>query len=467
MYTSYEKFDNETGFSAKAGFQLSPLQVVDIEQLINWDISLNRMEVGCGKTVVSSAVALMRQPETVVVIVPPILIRPWVRWLTQISDSVLQYEGTPTERRAMNLRSAKWIVVSHAIFRTDFQAIRESLAGKDYEGIVDEAHGLKNIKSVLYKKVTTIFTGHRLQLLTGTPTSKPVDAYSYIKLKTPGVYRSLAHFESVHVEERDFFKKPTKWMNLEMLSENLAIKSVHRTKEELHGYNNKPLYPDTHYRLSPEHYRLYEKLVNEQLLLLPTGDKIDASTAVKLYHQIQQLVVNLDYFSGDPEARSTAYDLVDQTIESTDCVNKANSKLIIWTLYKRTSASMLAYLRALGIKTVAAYSGANSQDSFDAFMEDEATRILVAQPQSAGAGLNPQSVCSQALFIETSPVPLYNIQACGRIDRMGQKRVPIIRYAVAEGTIQESLVRQLICNEDIVARVEGSKAKLKDILLGR
>ena len=467
MFTSYEKFDLETGFSEKAGFQLSPLQIQDVEQFVNWDISLNKYEVGGGKTVVSTVVALMRQPDVVVVTVPPILIRPWVRWLTKVSDGVLQYEGTPAERNKMDMRSAKWIVCSHAIFRTDFQKIREALAGRDYEGIVDEAHNAKNVKSVLYKKVTTLFIGHRLQLLTGTPMSKPVDGYSYIKLKSPEKYRSLAHFEAVHVEERDFFKKPTKWMNLEMLAQNLAIKTISRTKEELHGYRNKPLYPDTTYRLAPAHYALYEKLVNEQLLLLPTGDKIDATTAVKLYHQIQQLVVNLDYFTGDPEARSTSYDLVDQTIESTDCLTLNKSKLIIWTLYKRTSASLLAYLKRAGINAVAAYSGADSQKSFDMFMDDSKVRILVAQPQSAGAGLNPQSVCSEALFLETSPVPLYNIQACGRIDRMGQTRVPTIRYGIAEGTIQESLVRQLIYNEDIVAKAEGSKAKLKDILLGR
>lgn len=464
-YTNYTEFDNAYGFSKKAGFQLTEHQRTDAEKFIQWPASLNRYEVGSGKTVLSTVVALMRGCKHKLVIVPPILIRPWVKWLNQVSENVVQYQGTPTWRSNLDIENAQWVVASHAIFRMDFKRFKALAKTGDLEVIVDEAHALKSAKSILFKNVKELTELNNLQMLTGTPTSKPVDAYAYVKLKSPKIYRNISHFEAMHVKARDFFKNPTKWMNLDKLAENFAIQSIARTKEEVHGYNNAPLFPDTTYQLAPAHMALYEKLLNEQLLNLPNGEVIDASTVNKLYFMMQQVVVNWNFFAGDETLRSAAYDVIDHTIEETECLVKGKSKLIIWTVYKMTSRSILAYLKTKGVKAVGAYSEVNSQDSFDAFMEDEDVRILVAQPASAGAGLNPQSVCWESLFIENSTVPLHATQAIGRIDRVGQKHKPTVRFAVAENTVQAKLLRQLMHNDKLVSGIEGKKA-LKDALLG-
>lgn len=110
------------------------------------------MEVGCGKTVISTTVALMRGNTQVLILVPPVLINPWCNWLKKVSSSVLKYRGTPSERKQMNLKDHKFIVMSYAIFRTDFNRIEHELHG-DLELIVDEAHAGKNASSVLFKKV--------------------------------------------------------------------------------------------------------------------------------------------------------------------------------------------------------------------------------------------------------------------------------------------------------------------------
>lgn len=306
-----------------------------------------------------------------------------------------------------------------------------------------------------------------LQLLTGTPVNKVTDMYAYIKLLSPQVYRSYAHFCNMHVEEYNFFKQPVKFCNLDVARDAMGTYAISRTKEELHGYNLKPIYPDCEYELAPEHYKLYEKLVDEQLLVFDDGSKIDASSVHKLRHALQQVVVNLDHFSNDPTKRSAAYDLIDLTIEQTQCTDKSRSKLIIWTKYKRTSRSVTAHCTSLGIKTVAAYSEADTAKSIDLFMEDEATRLLVAQYQSAGSGLNPQYVCSEALFLELDTVPLYVRQALGRLDRIGQKTAPTMRLAVAKGTVQEGLYHDLLKKDDVVAYLEPSKKGIRDMLLGR
>lgn len=305
-----------------------------------------------------------------------------------------------------------------------------------------------------------------LQLLTGTPVNNPLDAYAYIKLVTPTIYRSYAMFENIHVEERDFWKRPVKFAELDALKKNLALQAINRTKEELHGYSLKPLFPDSTYELSDYHYRLYTKLVEEQLLIFDDGSKIDATSVAKLRHALQQVVVNLDHFSNDPKQRSVSYDMIDHTIEETQCATAGKSKLIIWTKYKRTSRSVLAYCNSLKIPTVAAYSEADSENSINSFMRDPETRVLVAQYQSAGSGLNPQEVCSEALFLELDTVPMYIRQACGRLDRVGQTTPPTMRFAVAKGTVQESIHRDLLRNDGVVQAIEPSKRSIREMLLG-
>jgi SNF2 family DNA or RNA helicase len=345
--------------------------------------------------------------------------------------------------------------------------LKEAVKDRDYELIVDEAHFLKNPQSVLFKKTQLLTAGDiGCQLLTGTPVSKPLDGYSYVKLKHPKVYRSYGHFEAMHVAERDFFKKPTAFCNLDLLASNLNMQTVSANKEEMHGYSLKPLVPDCSYDLDPEHYRLYAKLVDEQLLSFDDGSVIDATTSQKLRQALQQVVVNWDYFSNDPSKKSAAYDVIDQTLEEIEVSRLDKSKLIIWVQYKRSARSVLDYCNKLGIKTVAAYSEADTEKSVQAFLEDDKTRILVGNPQSCGAGLNPQHVCSEALFLEQSVVPLLMHQSIGRICRLGQTKVPRLKFAVANKTLQVGLLEALLRSDDLMQKVSPTKESIRAMLLG-
>lgn len=466
-YIKYADFDAAYRFSERCGFQLTDVQIKDVETFVGWKSSLNSGEVGVGKTCMSTVVSLMRKHRYGLVVVPPILIRPWVQWLNKVSERVCPYRGTPAQRKELQKEEYHWYVMSHTILRMDFAWCAKKFK-TDTEIIVDEAHALKNPASKLFQEIQLLglSQSNNVQLLTGTPVSKPLDVYAYVKLNTPEVYRSYAMFENIHVTERNFFKQPVAYGELEMLASNLALRSIGRSKEFVHGYNLTPLYPDSTYELSPEHMKLYEKLLDEQLLLFDDGSKIDATSVSKLTHAMQQIIVNYDYFSNDPTKRSVAYDLVDMTIEDTQCADITRSKLIIWCKYRLTSGKMLAYCNSLGIKTVAAYGDSNADEAVRLFMDDPETRILIGQPQSCGAGLNCQEVCSEALFIEYDTTSLLSRQACGRIVRVGQKRKPTLRFAVAAGTVQERLLQQLLTNDDMVTRIEPSKKGLREMLLG-
>ena len=460
-------------------FELELMQKIDIVKGAGYRRVLLDLPVGYGKTVIATAISLMLEPELTVVLVPPILIVQWVKWINSIPGAgrALAFVGSPKHRAAYKLENFDFIIMSYQVFNNDYDRLTRTCSGHEVLTIVDECQALKG-RGVLFKHVRDFAAARDLILMSGTIMSKPGDAYAYIKLLTPEIYASYDRFENTHVEARNIFKVPTKWCNMDLLTANLSARRVFRTKEEVHSALPKARYVPIYYDLAPDHMALYKRLMEEMLLVLDDGSKIDATTAVKLYHAAQQIITNYDVYSGDPTKRSAVFDLIDTVTDEIDLGNLGDpaagiprsSKLILWTIYQKTSAAVLKHMQARlalrkdGSKAVAAYGAVNSKKSIAAFLDDEQTVGLVAQPGSAGAGLNPQHLCWHCGFIEIPTTTIPFVQSSGRIDRKGQKFNPIIRLFVARGTIQEQLLKNLFENDRLVQIASGTKQGIKNLI---
>lgn len=452
----------------KIPFELAPTQAEDIRTLAPFGRVGLFHDVGAGKTVMATLIAEMQECETNLITTWPILIDQWVKWLKLVDpeNTTTAYYGP--KRKASDL-DAKWVVTSHAIFRRDYSKLQLHYLKKTHTTTVDEAQGLKDVGSKLYRLTKAISQGQPLILATGTPTSKPSDAYSYISLKTPGKYRSMEHFENLHVVERDIFGAVQEWRGLEQVSENLMLQAVKRTKEEMFaGMLHPPVYQTLNYDLEPQHKKLYDQLVDEALIeLAESGQKIDATTPQRLYHLSQQMVLNWAHFAQNPELRARGLDFIDATVEDAQVLRPERSKLIIWTYHQLSSGRVFQYVRDTWDKhAVAAYGGSDSKKAVHAFMNNPECRIMVAQPMSVGAGLNAMSVCWEMLFLEFSTVSMHIRQSIGRVDRVGQQHIPNIRFAVANGTIQNHLLHNLFKNDDRVSVVERNPQTLRQALMG-
>ena len=326
-----------------------------IQSLISYPRAGLYAEVGTGKTVMATVLALCWDNLVNVVIMPPVLLRQWNNWLKKIGNigDVVIYRGTPGERKLIQIAPQggrrRWILMSIGILKRDFLRIERELAPYAKTIIVDEATSIKNSGSQNHKAVAQLSQEQCLQLLTGTPLSTPHDAYAYVKLITPGIYRSKGMFDNIHVEELDYFDKVVKWKNIELMQDNLMQHSVRLLKEQVLSGLHKPNFIPIPYDLDPAHMALYKELAEEQLLLLENGGKIDATSASKLYNALQQIVVNWDYFSGNEDARSTAYDLIDMVMDEGGVMQQDKSKLIIASYYKMTSRAILQYLQEFGV----------------------------------------------------------------------------------------------------------------------
>lgn len=451
----------------KLPFELVPLQKEDALSAVRSGRFGLFYAVGGGKTVVSTVVSKLWEDDHTLVVCPPILLPQWEEWLHTCQELDTSIFAGP--KRTTGMLNHRWVIMSHAIFRDSFITILQQFKGKTVNVLLDEAQSIKNPKSKLYKCILQFVAPDRnLLMLTATPTSKPQDTYTYMKLKTPTVYRSMGHWTNVHVDKVDIFGAITAYKNLDMLAENFSLKAVARTKRDLFGDNLDPIFQPMQYDLAPAHLKLYHKLAEEQLLLLDNGEKIDATSAQRLRHALQQIVLNYARFSGRETDKATGLDLLDEVIEEVDPMKPGNSKLAIWTYYKNSSRLVTSYLQEKYGKqaVVAAYSEVDSAKSVKAIMNDDNCRILVGQPSSVGVGLNLHHVCSEMLFLEQATTPMQTRQAIGRVDRAGQKIKPTIRFAQARGTIQIAMFKDLLRNDDLVTQVERTPKSLRDEIFG-
>jgi SNF2 family DNA or RNA helicase len=299
-------------------------------------------------------------------------------------------------------------------------------------------------------------------LLTGTPLSVPEDGYAYIKLLTPDVYKSQYQFESIHVAERDFrTNKPKEYAHLDMLNKNLLLAAHRVLKEDVLKDLPELTYTPIYYDLEPEHLKLYNRMVDEQMVKLTNGGKIDLTNVSALYQALQQVPCSAEYFS-EGRVRSTVYDLIDAVMDEL-----AGKKLVIFCHYRRTTTQLLEYLKDLG--AVALWGDTKDRQApIDTFVKDPKCKIIILQIQAASAGIDGlQDVCQDMLFVEMPYRAATFHQAIARLHRDGQKSGVNCRVAIAQKTLQMRVWEFLQENDSLVNIVLRGSKDIRDSLEGR
>lgn len=427
-----------------------------------------------GKTAGSTHWALFRSLEGKadqwVVVMPPILLEQWAKWLRSIKDAdtgapleVTVYKGTPKQRAAANL-GADFILMSYGIFKNDFEHLYETLQTRSVGVICDEAQAIKNITTQTHKAVKLFSEGRELTLLTGTPISDPGDAYAYIRLMAPGVYRNQRHFEKLHVGDVDEYGHVTQWINMDVLEANMKINTSRVIRREVQSELPTITYTPITYKLDPAHEKLYKRIAEEKLVEFADGREIDAISAQALRMALQQIVINWGEFADDESLKPAAMELVEEILDELS----PHGKLVVVANFIRTNRYLLKTLAPYG--AVAIYGEVSPKDKQAAlhrFINDASCRVLVIQPQSAGIGVDGlQHVCADMLFLEApSKAPAFH-QTAARLDRDGQVNPVHCRVAIASGTVQVRMFKKLLDNDETINAIQGGYEDLKEAIFG-
>jgi len=449
-------------------FELYQFQAAGVDELAPLPRTGIYWEPGLGKTPGSTFCSLYHKingADVVLGIVPPGLVRQWSRWLARIKHKgdkpldVLMYQGPPAKRQAMNL-DVEFLLMSIQIFKRDYDRICREVGSKTVHIFVDEAHCLKDVSTQNYKMVRDFAAEQTIQLLTGTPLSNPCDVYAYVKFTAPMVYSTLYQFEQIHVAKRDFRDTPIEFQNMDLLQSNLLINADRKTKHEVLTQLPEAIITQIDYDLDPKHYSLYKRLAEDQLLLLPDGDKIDATRATALYHALGQIVCQWHHFGQDENLKSACYGLIEDILDEL-----GDGKLIVFANYRRTNQELVRRFKCPGIWGDITRKG--KERALDMFLDDPKCRLLALHPVSAGEGTDGlQHVCQDVLYIEPPQAVRQWTQSLSRVHRDGQRLPCNIRMGTALGTIQQARMDSLAAKEALVNPIQLSKALLRDALFG-
>jgi SNF2 family DNA or RNA helicase len=455
-------------------FELYPFQYDAVNELSIYTRTGFYWEAGSGKTAGITHWCLHHSLNSGikqwVIVMPPILLLQWERWLKSIKSrrtgkppSVTVYAGTPAQRKKLDL-NVQFVLTSYGLLRNDFEYLMSAFADKQIGVICDEGHAVKNIQSLAHEAVKQLAEGRCLSLLTGTPLTKPIDAYAYINLIASKIYRNFNQFQLLHIKTKDIYGSVIAWDNLDLLASNMRVQTSRVLRREVQDQLPPITFTLMPYELAPGHQKLYERIAQEKLIEFADGREINAISTQALYSALQQVIINWAHFEDDQSKEPAALQLVDQVFDEIG----PEAKLVVVATFIKSNNYLLDKLQKYG--AVAIYGEVTSKGKHDAltrFTGDPTCRCILLQPQSAGFGIDGlQHVCSEMLVLEapTTAPPFYQVTA--RLDRDGQRSPVNCRVGVANKTVQVRMFRHLLENDALINVVQGGYADLKDSIFG-
>lgn len=319
--------------------------------------------------------------------------------------------------------------------------------------------------------------------MTGTPIPRTLtDSYGIIELVNPEQYVGFKHFEREHCQFKTVkLKEPiqTKRGLVKQVKQLVGYRNHGKVNDLLFARGRrvvkdqvldlaKPNIRRVKVQLSDEHYRLYAKLLKERYLEL--GDElILANNQQQLRQHALQLVSCPEMFLTQEQLqegfRNAVMEAVLAWLEEADLESQ---KVILFfnrrESIKRYGAALEQYNPAF-LYGDTGDSAAKDKQRLK-ILHDDSCRILIANPRSAGAGLNMQKVSHNVLFVEPTGVYGDFKQGLERVLRSGQEHVVDVGVIDALRTASRKAIQNMLTAEmDIERAVVDRTNLLKDLAL--
>ena len=341
----------------------------------------------------------------------------------------------------INRENVEWLVSNNTF---DFDMV-----------VIDELSSFKNHKSKRFKALMKVRPKvQRILGLTGTPSSNGLmDLWAEYKLLDMG--KRLGRFIGNY---RDQFFLPDK-RNQQMVFSYKprpgAEEAIYRAIDDItismrsHDYLNLPecIMSEMHVHLDAKEKRQYEAL-RQEMVLEVQGKEIDAVSAAALSNKLLQMA-NGSVYDSEHETVSIHDGKLDALEDLIEAANGRPVLVAYW--FKHDLARIQRRFSGREIKT--------SQDIKD--WNGGKIDVGLIHPASAGHGLNLQQGGSMLVWFGlTWSLELYQ-QTNARLHRQGQKHTVTIQHIIADGTIDENVMKALSRKDKTqAALIDAVKAQL-------
>ncbi len=404
-------------------------------------------EMGLGKTLQALTVLAMNPGNLHLVVCPKTLVYNWESEIKKFYPDmkVLLVDGV-SERREKLIKTIKAndydvIITSYSMLQKDYVHYVEEDISFDYK-VLDEAHYVKNMKTLSAKAVRVVKANHRI-LLTGTPLENNLEElYGTFDLIMPNYLGSKLDFR------KDFIAKIERnnMISLEILQAKIRPFILRRVKKEVlkelpdkqeqvvfNEMTNKQvaIYNEVLLRVKQEAMELVEKQGFEK-------SRIQILSALLKLRQIcnHPLLID-DSFKGELGISGKH----EQFLELLEEVVEGGEKALIFSQFtsmldifeKDLDEKKIKYIRLDG-------STKNRQELVDQFNEDDSVKVFLISLKAGGVGLNLTAASSVFLY-DPWWNPMAEQQAIDRAHRIGQKKKVNIYKFITKNSIEEKILK--------------------------
>jgi SNF2 family DNA or RNA helicase len=404
-------------------------------------------EMGLGKTIQALCVLAMNPGQLHLVVCPKTLVYNWESEIKKFYPNmrVLLVDGV-SERREKLIKAIEpdqydVIITSYSMLQKDYIHYVEENITFDYK-VLDEAHYVKNMKTLSAKAVRVVKANHRI-LLTGTPLENNLEElYGTFDLIMPEYLGSKLDFR------KDFISKIERnnMISLEILQAKIRPFILRRVKKEVlkelpdkqeqivyNEMTNKQvaIYNEVLLRVKQEAMELVEKQGFDR-------SRIQILSALLKLRQICNHPLLLDKSFKDEVGISGKHE---QFLELLEEVVEGGEKALIFSQFtsmldifeKDLDEKKIKYIRLDG-------STKNRQELVDQFNEDETIKVFLISLKAGGVGLNLTAASSVFLY-DPWWNPMAEQQAIDRAHRIGQtKKVNIYKF-ITKNSIEEKILK--------------------------
>lgn len=417
------------------------------------------MEMGCGKTIVSVALAGVLYQfgliERVLVVAPLSILGVWQEEFEKFADfphTLTILKGSSAQKKeqlqAQKTDGLEIVVVN---YESAWRLEKELLAFHADLIVADEAHKLKEARTAQSKAMHHLGDKAKYKLLlTGTViTNKELDVFSQYRFLNQEVFGN-----SFYVFRNKYFDMVGYGNHIPRFRKALTCEFLHRlhsvafrvTKAECLDLPEITEEIRT-VELEPKAMKLYAELEKESYTELAGAEVSAVNVLTKLLRLCQLTGGHLTDDEGDVNAISTAKldalsDIIDSSVEE-------DKKIVIMARFVPELNDIQRLLEKKKIGYAVVRGGVkNRSDEISCFQNDPSCRVFLGQIAAAGLGITLTAASTMVFYSMDYSMSNFE-QAKARIHRVSQKNACHYIYLTAKNTVDNKILRALQSKVDL------------------
>ena len=333
---------------------------------------------------------------------------------------------------------------------------------------IDESTTIKNPGEIRTK--TIIDLGRNIKykrILTGSPVTKsPLDLFTQCAFLDPWLLDHQSYYsfktryaitKQINVSGR-MVQIVVGYRNLGELSEKLKPFSHRVLKDDCLDLPPKTYMKRT-IQLSEEQSKVYKQM--KEIALATLNGKL--TTTHNVITQLMRLhQITCGHFKSDDGTTQTLKS--NRLDELMDVLSEMEGKAVIWAHYRYDIEVIVeAIKKEYGDKSVVTYYGDTSTDDRQKAIKliqdpESSVRFIVGTPQTGGYGITLTGASTMIYYSNGYDLEKRQ-QSEARIDRIGQEKHMTYIDIIAEGTVDEKIVKALRTKVNIATEVMGEELK--------